>query len=394
MKEPVAKRIPLARPYLPPESWECVRQSFSSGWLVQGPMVERFEEAVARYVGSRLGVATTSCTTALQLALELEGLGSGDEVVVPAFTFIATANAVIAVGASPVLCDIDLDTFNLCPENVESVLSASTSALLPVHLFGLPAAMDPLMAIAGAAGMPVVEDAACGLGAFYNGRHLGTFGRVGCFSFHPRKIITTGEGGMLVTDDESLAARARSLRNHGASVDDLSRHTRGGSLLSEYPNVGYNYRMTDIQAGLGLDQMELLEVILARRAEQAARYTAALAEIPWLLAPIVPADCTPSWQAYVARLDRETLSLDVEAAGAMRDNLIQRLAERGVATTQGTHALHMLEAYRERYGYVAQDFPRAWEAHFTTLTLPLYHEMTSDDQDYVIDCLRECGPAG
>jgi dTDP-4-amino-4,6-dideoxygalactose transaminase len=381
--------IPITRPLFGPEEEAAVIAALRSGWVAQGPKVAEFEETFSRYVGSRFAVATTSCTTALHLALVALGIGPGDEVIVPAFTWVSSANVVEYVGATPVFADIDLESFNLDPASAEARVTPRTRAIMPVHLFGLSADTDRILDLARRHHLRLIEDAACGLGARYRGRHVGTLGDVGCFSFHPRKSITTGEGGMLITDDAQVADLARSLRDHGASRSDLARHLgRQGFLLAEYPHRGFNYRMTDLQAAVGCVQMGRVEGILAARARLARAYDGALRALPWLRPPAVPEGCTHGYQAYVCLYRPEPPALgNVEALHRGRNALMDRLEAQGIATRQGTHAAALTAYYAKRYGVQPSDVPRSALAEKLSLTLPLYAQMTGDEQGRVLAAL-------
>ena len=287
-------KIPITKVVFDEHEQRLIQEPLKTGWVVQGPYVKQFEEKFARFTRAQFAVATTSCTTALHLALTALGVGPGDEVIVPAFTWISTANVAVFLGATPVFCDIDLDTFNLDPQQLEATITPRTKAIIPVHLFGLAAEMDPIMQTARWHGLGVVEDAACGFGAYYRGVHVGTFGEAGCFSFHPRKAITTGEGGMILTQEEERAALCRTLRDHGASRTDLARHTgKAGFLLAEYNHLGYNYRMTDIQGALGVAQMDKASWIQERRTQRAQRYDVLLADVDGL---------KPRWCLHTVRM--------------------------------------------------------------------------------------------
>jgi dTDP-4-amino-4,6-dideoxygalactose transaminase len=318
-------------------------------------------------------------------------LKPGYEVIVPAFTWIATPNVVEYMGATPVFCDIDLATFNLDPRAMEACVTSRTVGILPVHLFGLCAPMDEVLAVARRHNLWVVEDAACGFGARYRGRHAGTFGDAGAFSFHPRKAITTGEGGMLTTGVTAIAERAKALRDHGASRTDLARHTgAGGFLLAEYNLLGFNYRMTDFQGALGCAQMDRAPYILAERRRAAASYDERLRDLPWLAPPVVPVDCEHGYQSYVTLFRPELPTLtNVDLLHERRNAIMARLETQGIATRQGSHAPVMLGYYATKYNIQPERYPNAVMADRLTLTLPLYADMTADEQQQVVDALAD-----
>lgn len=382
--------IPITRPVFGAEELRAVQLPLESEWVVQGPFVERFEQAFCALAGSSFAAATTSCTTALHIAVTALGLGPGDEVVVPAFTWVSTPNVVEYTGATPIFCDVDLATFNIDTRQLASLVGPRTVGVLPVHLFGLCAQIDEVLAVARERDLWVIEDAACALGARYDGRHAGTFGHAGAFSFHPRKSITTGEGGMLTTDDAELDRLARSLRDHGASRSDHDRHTHSAAfLLSQYRHLGFNFRMTDIQAALGCAQLERAEWILARRRELAARYDALLGDLDWLVPQATPPGHVHGYQAYVTlfRPEEPTLA-NVAQLHERRNRIMARLEEQGIATRQGTHAPILTELYAEKYGLRPEDFPNATLADRLTLALPLYPQLRDDEQEAVVDALR------
>lgn len=382
--------LPITRPVLGSEEAVAVQEVLESGWIVQGPRVAEFERRFAAYTGSRHAVATTSCTTALHLAVRALGLGPGDEVIVPAFTWVSTANVVEYQGARPVFCDIDLPTFNINPASIERLITDRTVGIVPVHLFGLCAEMDRINDLALRHGLWVVEDAACGFGARIGPRHAGTFGQAGCFSFHPRKSITTGEGGMLTTADGDLSERCRSLRDHGASRTDHERHhARASYLLADYPEVGYNYRMTDIQAAVGCVQMDRADTILQARRSVAAEYDERLRDINWIAPPVTPPGFTHGYQSYVTLFRPEAPSLgNVDELRARRNRIMEALEAVGIATRQGTHAPIRLAAYRDRYGLREEDYPNALMAESLSLSLPLSFHMTAAEVDVVVDGLQ------
>ncbi len=383
-------KIPVTKPVLGDAELAAVREPLETGWLVQGPFVRRFEEQFAEFTGARHAIAVSSCTTALHVSLAALGLGPGDEVIVPAFTWVATANVVEYVGAKPVFVDVDLPTMNLDVGSLEPARTARTKAIIPVHLFGLAADMAPLLAWAAQHGIRVVEDAACGFGARHHGRHVGTLGDFGAFSFHPRKAITTGEGGMIVTEDDDAAALCRSLRDHGASKSDLERHRDPhGFRLPAFDVLGFNYRMTDLQGALGVAQMGRAHAIQDARRARAARYRERLDAFPWLALPVELEGFVHGYQSFVCLMRERDGWGDVAAAATLRDAVATTLAERGIAVRQGTHAVPGLGFYRNRYGLDLRDFPNSDRAERTSLTLPLYAQMTDDEQDYVITTLIE-----
>ncbi|MCP3902002.1 MAG: DegT/DnrJ/EryC1/StrS family aminotransferase [Planctomycetes bacterium] len=351
-----------------------------SGWLTQGPKVAAFEAAFRERHGVAHALATTSCTTALHLALAALEIGPGDEVIVPAFTWVATANVVILTGATPVFVDIDPHTFNMDAEQLATRITERTRAIIAVHLFGLCADMDRILAIAGA--IPVIEDAACAAGGAIGERHAGSMGVAGAFSFHPRKSITTGEGGMVTTNDAAFADRANMLRNHGASVPEEVRHSGPRPhLLPDFDVPGFNYRMTDLQAAVGIVQLGKLDRFLDERRRWADFYERELAGISWLRTPRTPAGYTHAWQAYVCFVDED-------AAPMTRNTLMDRLQDQGISTRPGTHAVHMLGYYRERFGLKPDDFPAARDCDRCSVAIPLHNRMTSDDFARVVAALR------
>lgn len=388
-KQPVRK-IPIAKTWFDSDDRSAMLEPLESGWVVQGPKVRQFEQAFAEYTGIPHCVAVSSCTTALHLAYLAAEVKPGDEVIVPAFTWIATANMVELSGARPVFCDIDLATFNLRTDLLESLITPRTRAIVPVHLFGLPANLHDVMALAQRHNLGIIEDAACAFGAFYRGAHVGGFGAVGCFSFHPRKAITTGEGGMVTTRDARLADLVRSLRDHGATRSDLSRHTGSGTfLLSEYPHRGYNYRMTDFQGALGVSQMAKAPEIQHLRVQAAARYDRLLRDCRFLRTPVTPGGMTHGYQSYVCMFESEGVRLDqVPKRHERRNRLMQALEERGIATRQGTHAVTLQSYYQKQYGIADTDYPNALVADKLSLALPLYPQLTGEDQEYVVENLN------
>jgi dTDP-4-amino-4,6-dideoxygalactose transaminase len=313
------------------------------------------------------------------MALVAAGILSGDEVLCPSLSFIATANAIKYAGAEPIFVDIDPVTFNIDPARIESAITSRTKAILVVHQIGLPCVLDEISEIASRHGLIVIEDAACAIGSEYKGQRIGhPHSLMACFSFHPRKILTTGEGGMITTRDSGMAAGLRRMRQHAMNVSDLARHSANTVVFESYDEVGYNYRMTDLQAALGIVQLERLPEMLERRRALALRYSQRLAHIPWLITPSEPPECRHNFQSYMVRLR--------EDAPVSRDELMQELLTRGVSSRRGIMAIHRERPYREA----------KWEALLpmtnlvtdTAIVLPLFFEMSEEEQDYVIDCLE------
>ncbi len=387
-------KIPIARTSLTEAETRSVLKPLRSGWLVQGEEVRRFESKWSAFTGAKHSIAVTSCTSAMHLSLAALDFGPGDEAVVPAFTWISTANVVEHLGGTVVFCDIDLATFNLAPGNIESAISQSTKALMPVHLFGLAAEMSPICRIAASNSLCIVEDAACGFGATYNGRHVGTFGDTGCFSFHPRKAITTGEGGMVTTEDDCLAERIRRLRDHGASMTDLARHKGPRPyLLADHPEAGYNQRMTDIQGVLGSTQMDRAKDILEERQLLAANYDQAFADLDWLQTPAQLTGHSHGYQSYPCLFQTEPLEPAlVPKVHEARNAFMDRLQQAGVSTRPATHAVHMLAYYRDKYGLAPESFPNAYAASQCSISLPLFCGMEEAEQVYVIEKILELQP--
>jgi len=372
--------IQISLPATGEEEWQACREPLMSGWLTQGPKVAAFEQAFAARHRVDHALATTSCTTALHLILAAMEIGPGDEVIVPAFTWVATANVVVYCGATPVFADVDRETYNFDPVDVARKVTDRTKAVIVVHLFGLCADMDAIRA-ALPDGIPIVEDAACAAGASYHGTSAGALGDAAAFSFHPRKSVTTGEGGMITTADGNLAQRMEMLRNHGATVSEELRHSgRKPYLLPDFNLIGFNYRMTDLQASVGLVQLAKLDRFIAERHDMAQRYRDGLQRLNWLRMPHF-GNGGHAWQAFVTYVDPE-------AAPMPRNKLMERLQAAGIATRPGTHAVHMLGVYRQKYGLSADDFPAAKDCDANTMAIPLHNRMTLGDCEYVVDTLR------
>jgi dTDP-4-amino-4,6-dideoxygalactose transaminase len=373
--------IPIAKPSLGEAEAAAAREAILSGWVTQGPQVAAFEEELAAYVGAPHACAVSSCTTALHLALYALGVGPGDEVITVSHSFIATANAVRYCGATPVFVDIDPRTFNMDAALVEAAITPRTKAILPVHQIGLPCDMAAILAVADKHGLPVVEDAACAIGSELRvggewervGRPLG---KVACFSFHPRKLLTTGDGGMLTTRDAELDRTFRLLRQHGMSVSDRVRHNADSVIFEEYPVLGFNYRMTDIQAAVGRVQLERLPGLLRGRIEMAEAYTQAIRDMPGLGPPFVPGYARPNYQSYAVRVMPEyPLS---------RDELMHKMLRLGISTRRGIMNAHQEGAYT---GSSSVKLPHSEAARDSVILLPLFPGMSQDDWMRVVAAL-------
>ena len=376
-----SRKIAISKPATGEEEWLAVREPLETGWLTQGPKVAAFEREFGKLCQVEHSLATTSCTTALHLILAAMDIGPGDEVIVPSFTWVATANVALYCHATPVIVDVDRETFNIDPAAVAKAVTPRTKAIIAVHLFGLCADMD---AIAKAApGIPIIEDAACATGSVYKGRPSGSLGLAAAFSFHPRKSITTGEGGMVTTRDAALADKCNMLRNHGASISEEQRHAGPRPyFLPEFNLLGFNYRMTDLQGAVGVVQLGKLERLLAEREQWAEYYRRELASVPWLRTPAVPQGHRHGLQAFVCWVDESR-------APRSRNDIMAALEAKGVATRPGTHAIHMLGYYRKRYGFEPDALPGARDCDRYTMAIPLHNQMSADDYAYVVDVLRE-----
>lgn len=370
-------KINITKPQFGKEELKATKEVLESGWVVQGPKVAELEKMMEKYMNIPYAVVTSSCTTALHMAMIALEIKTGDEVIVPSFTWIATANVCEYVGAKPIFVDIDLNTFNIDTEKIEKAITKKTKAIIPVHLFGLSADMNPIMKLAKKYHLKVIEDSACAFGTKYLGKHIGNIGNIGAFSFHPRKAITTGEGGLYTTNHKNLAMAAISLRDHGTTISDLDRHKGLTHILPEYNIIGYNYRMTDLQAAIGVEQVKKLKIILKKRIDRAKIYNKIFKNHPYLQLPIIPRYSNHSYQSYVL--------LVKENSPLTRDIISKKLAAKGIATRQGTQNVPMLGVYRKKYGYKSSDFPNSTYAEKNTLAIPLYSEMTKKEQKYVTD---------
>ncbi|WP_249714940.1 DegT/DnrJ/EryC1/StrS family aminotransferase [Rhizomonospora bruguierae] len=373
----VERRIPVMQPMLGEEEARAAAEAVLSGWVAQGPRVAEFERRFAAAVGAGHGVAVSSCTTGLHLALVLLGVGPGDEVVVPSFSFIATANAVRYCGATPIFADVELTTGNVTVETVDAVRTPRTRAVIAVHQGGVPFDVRALRAAADGWGVALVEDAACAAGSTAYGAPVGAGAAVAAWSFHPRKVITTGEGGMVTVDREEWAVRGRRLREHGMNVSAADRHASAQPVLEAYLETGFNYRMTDIQAAVGLVQLGRLAGLVAQRRDLAARYQALLADVPGAVPVRDPAYGRTNFQSFWVLLTDEF--------GAGRDEALSTLAAAGVSARRGIMAAHLEPAYAEAH---PPALPVTERLTRNSLILPLHHNLTGDDQDRIVGVLR------
>jgi perosamine synthetase len=373
--------LPFAAPDIGPEELEAVREVLESGWVTTGPKTKQFEAEFAKAVGAKHAIALNSCTAALHLALEAIGLRADDEVITSPYTFAATAEVIRYFGAKPVLVDVDAETFNIRPELVETAITGRTRAVIPIHMAGRAADMDPLLAICRARGIAVIEDAAHSFPTTYKGRMIGSFGDVTCFSFYATKTITTGEGGMICTDNDEWADRCRIMSLHGISRDAWKRYTAEGNWYYEIVAPGFKYNLTDIASALGVAQLHKAEAMSARRRAIAMRYNEAFGKLDSLQVPVEGED-VHAWHLYMLRLHPDRLSID-------RGRFIEELRARNIGTSVHFIPLHVHPYYRELYGYLPEDFPVAYAEYLREISLPIYTKMTDEDVEYVIHAVTD-----
>ena len=375
------RNIPISLPVTGEEEWLAAKEPLMSGWLTSGPKVREFETLFAERHKVKHAMAVTSATTALHLAVVALDVKEGDEVIVPAFTWISTANIVLYQGAKVIFVDVDPKNFNIDLNDLKHRITQRTKAIIPVHLFGLCADMDRIKEIAQ--GIPLIEDGACAAGSGYKGVPAGGLGAIGCFSFHPRKSVTTGEGGMITTNDEKLADVIKSLRNHGASISEEERHH--GSMpfiLPAFNLLGYNYRMTDLQGAVGVVQLKKLDKFIQERERWATFYKNELKHVPWLRLPEFGTEYQHGWQSFVTMVDESKSPLS-------RNGIMEKLQQAGISTRPGTHAVHMLDYYKNRFGLKADDFAGARDCNNFSMAIPLHNRMTEEDYQYVVNAIKE-----
>jgi perosamine synthetase len=393
--------VPVARPLLGEEEVQAAGRAILSGWVTQGPEVAAFEREFGDFVGATHACAVSSCTTALHLALLAVGVKPGDEVITVSHSFIATANAIRYCGAIPVFVDIDLATFNIDPRQIEAAIGQRTRAILCVHQMGMPCDLRAILAVAKKHGLPVVEDAACAIGSeiLWDGvwEKIGKpHGNVACFSFHPRKLLTTGDGGMITTNDSGIDRKLRLWRQHGMSVPDAVRHSARDVIFESYPELGFNYRMTDIQAAIGREQLKRIPEAVSQRRAAVDRYRTLLSDIPGLILPTEPEWTRTNWQSYCVRLPE----------GLEQRPVMQTLLDEGVATRRGIMCTHLEAAYRDpatwRCGACTENktdgacrhLAQSERAQNTGVILPLFSQMTAEQQDQIVSALHQACAVG
>ena len=369
-------KIPVAKPFLGVEEADAAHAAVLSHWVTQGPRVQEFEENFANFVGSKHAIAVSNCTTGLHLAMLLAEIGAGDEVICPSMSYIATANCIVYAGAKPVFAEVGQD-YNLDLEDTRSKIGPKTKAILVVHQVGLPADIDGFRALCDEHNLILIEDAACAAGSVYRGKKIGSHSDLVVFSFHPRKVITTGDGGMITTSRDDFAARARLLRQHGMSVNDRIRHEAKTVIMEDHLEVGYNYRLTDIQAAVGIHQLHRLPWLIEERSKIAEQYLSAFKNLPGIILPAVPENCSTNWQSFSVLLDSES-KID-------RNELMQVLLDRGVSTRRGVMNSHRATAYAHRN----ESLPYSEMLEDRSIILPLYVPMTEEEVAYVIHAFTE-----
>lgn len=373
--------LPYHRPSIGRHEIDAVVETLESGWLTTGPRTKQFEVDFAQAVGARHAIAVNSCTAALHLALDAVGVSSGDEVIVPTMTFAATAEVVTYFGATPVLVDCQRDTWNIDPAGIERAMTPRTKAIIPVHYAGQPCDMAEIMAIGRRAGVTVIEDAAHALPASYRGEPVGRIGDITCFSFYATKTLSTGEGGMITTEDDRATERMRMMALHGISKDAWKRYTAEGSWYYEILHPGFKYNLTDVAAALGVEQLKRQDEFLAARTAIARLYSEGLAGVPGLRCPVARTDRGHAWHLYVVEVDEAEFGLG-------RNDFIETLRAANIGTSVHFIPLHLHPYYRNRFGYAGSDFPGAFDAYQRIVSLPIYPAMSDEDVDDVIDAVQ------
>ncbi len=370
--------IPIAKPYLIEEDAQAAYDTILSGWITQGPKVQEFEEKFARYTGATYAVALSNCTTALHLAMIVAGIGQDDEVICPSMSYIATANSVRYVGAKPVFAEVNPATYNIDPVDAEKKITPKTKAILIVHQIGMPADIDAFKALCKKYTLQLIEDAACAVGSSYKGEQIGSHSELVCFSFHPRKVLSTGDGGMITTNREDYYKRLKLLRQHGMSVNDRVRHLSDKVVFEDHLELGYNYRMTDIQAAVGIKQLEKLNWIVEKRRQIAYLYHEAFKQMPWLRLPLEEEGYISNYQSYAIYLKKD--------CPISRNELMQKLLDAGIASRRGVMTAHRETAY---LGYCkGLQLPVSEDASDRSIIIPLYVPMPEEEITYVIGHIK------
>jgi perosamine synthetase len=372
-------KIPVAKPFLGKEEAQLAYDTILTNWVTQGPRVAEFEEKFATYVGSKYAVAVSNCTTALHLAMIVAGVGEGDEVICPSMSYIATANCIKYVNAKPVFAEVNPVTYNIDAGDVKKKITPKTKAILIVHQIGMPADIDAFRAICDEHNLILIEDAACAAGSAYKGKKIGSHSDLVCFSFHPRKVITTGDGGMVTTSNEEFYNRIKLLRQHGMSVNDRVRHLSDKVIIEDHLEVGFNYRMTDIQAAVGIKQLERLDGIIEERRKIAHRYQKELADLSMIRLPEEPEGFFTSYQSFSIYLKPE--------CSLGRNDVMQQMLDVGIATRRGVMTSHRESAYAEECKGLS--LPMSEDASDRSIVLPLYVPMSNEEVSYVISHLRK-----
>lgn len=370
--------IPIAKPYLTKEEAQAAYDTILTGWITQGPKVQEFEEKFAAYTGAKYAVAVSNCTTALHLAMIVAGIGPGDEVICPSMSYIATANAIKYVGATPVFAEVLPETYNIDPVDVKKKITEKTKAILIVHQIGMPADIYAFQKLCDTYGLKLIEDAACAAGSAYKGKKIGSHSELVCFSFHPRKVISTGDGGMITTNREGYYNRLKLLRQHGMSVNDRIRHKANKVIFEDHIEVGYNYRMTDIQAAVGIKQLEKLDWIVTERRKIAAIYHDAFKDLDFVRIPFENEGYFSNYQSYSIYLKK--------SCPVNRNELMQELLEKGIASRRGIMNSHREIAYKDEYGSIS--LPVSEDLQDNSIILPLYVPMDNESVKYVVETFR------
>jgi perosamine synthetase len=370
--------IPIAKPYLTKKDAKAAYDTILTGWITQGPRVAEFEQKFAAYTNAKYAVAVSNCTTALHLAMIVSGVVNGDEVICPSMSYIATANAIKYVGATPVFAEINPSNYNLDIFDVEKRINSKTKAILLVHQIGMPADINAFKELASRHNIKLIEDAACAAGSSYKGAKIGSHSDLVCFSFHPRKVISTGDGGMITTNNEAYYNRLKLLRQHGMSVNDRTRHESSKIIFEDHLEVGYNYRLTDIQASVGIQQLEKIDWIVGKRRKIASKYHKAFKQIPFLQLPLEKKGYSSNYQSYSIYLKDD--------CPVSRNEIMQKMLDAGISTRRGVMTTHRQTAYKEECAGLS--LPVSEKACDRSIILPLYVPMKNEDIEKVIFTLK------